>query len=169
MNTYIPQYHEIRLTLFELVPMFNEYVGNSRNIDIGKTIDIMLRDYFYGEIVTEVLGQQTYSANDRTLVFPFGKGCELNPLELNTAIDNYGDVFWMMADTISNAALKLTPLYTHKPSDCFYKFFPDTLELIVYTPVINGFDYSLTIMRMDGRAVMTVCKDFLPPHLRNLM
>lgn len=166
MISNIPQFHEIRITLTELDAGFREFIGGPDVIDIGQTIGLMLRDYFNGEVVTSVFGYQTYSDRDRTLVFPFGKDCTFNPMELATAIEVYGEIFWSMADLITNKVLRLTVDYVHKPSECFYKFFPATRELVVYTPIIADFTYGMTLTAFDGRAVITACADTLPPHLR---
>lgn len=166
MNSAIPQYHEIRLTLSEMDAAFNEFVGGPDVVDVGQTIDLMLRDFFYGELAQPPLCYQSYSDQDRILVFPLGKGCTLAGNDLNIAIDNLGEIFWSMNDFITSRVLKLTPDYTHRPSDCLYKFFPMSRELVVYTPVIQNFTYPLHLVPLDGRAVITACVDTLPTHLR---
>ena len=166
MNTAIPQYHERRLTLTEIDSGFREFIGGPDVIDIGQTIRVMLGDYFYGEPV-EVCSQDVYKQEDRVLVFPMLLGCTLNQAQLDGAIEVLGDLFWSMADMINTRVLMLTPDYTHPPGNCFYKFFPETLELVVYVPIIPEFNYAAPIVPFDGRAVVTACRDTLPSYFRS--
>jgi hypothetical protein len=89
--------------------------------------------------------------------------------QLDGAIEILGDLFWNMADMINTRILMLTPDYTHPPGNCFYKFFPTTLELVVYVPVVPGFNYALNLVEFDGRAVVTACKDTLPSYFRSAL
>lgn len=165
MNSVIPQYHERRLILTELDAGFREFIGGPDVIDIGQTIRVMLGDYFYGE-PAEVYGQDVYTQEDRTLVFPMLAGCLLTQEQLDGAIEMLGDIFWTMSDMINTRVLMLSPEYTHRPSDCFYKFFPATFELVVYVPVMQGFNYAINLAPFDGRAVITACQDTLPSYFR---
>lgn len=167
MNSTIPQFHEIRLTLSEIDSSFREFIGGPDVVDIGETVRVMLADYFNGEIITEVPGRSTYTYRDRTIVFPDGKGCTMDDNNLIAAIEVYGEIFWSLTDLITHKVLRVNSTYEHRPNDCFYKFFADTRTLVVYTPVLQGVDYPTTLGTMDGRAVMTACIDTLPLHLRN--
>lgn len=164
-SSAVPQFHEKRTRLDEMVQSFTEFIGGYEVIDIAETIRVMLGDYFYGEPVIPA-GRTFYTDQDRTLVFPMLRGQTLQGIELTNAIDLLGEIFWTLTDNITNRMLAVTPTYAHRPSDCFYKFFPATLELVVYTPVLDGVVYPLELMPLDGRAVIAACSDTLPSWLR---
>jgi hypothetical protein len=162
--SHIPEFHEKRITLGDIRTQILETVGGPEVIDIGQTIRVLLADYFYGEDL-DTPGYSTYTINDRKLVF--AQGVTLPNINVVDAIDMLGDVFWSLEALISMRVLQLTPEYTYKPSECLYKFFPDTLELVVYTPVLAGFIYPPQFVALSGIAVMTTCRDFLPSFLRD--
>lgn len=166
MGTLVPQFHEKRLTLSDMEASFCEFIGGPDVIDIDETVRLMLADYFYGEQIPATLGRQTYTEHERTLVFPIGKLPTMSAQELSGAIDTLGEVFWTMADTISHRVLPVTDTYSHRPNECFYKYFPMSKELIVYTPVMDGVFYPPGLVALDGRAVMAACVDTLPAHLK---
>lgn len=167
----IPQYHEKRISLAELDHQFREYIGGPDVVDVGETLRVMLGDYFYGEPPGTL--KPHYTVEDRTLVFPFyttgglapqGPVAPLGPLELAGAIEILGEIFWSLAETITHRALMVTPMYTHRPNECMYKFYPETRELVVYTPVLADVNYP-GLVALDGRAVITGCVGFLPSWL----
>lgn len=162
MTTAVPQYHEIRMTLADLDTAFREFIGDATMLNIGETMRLMLADYFYGQKATTIF--QSYTIQDRTLVWPMS-GQTLFGLELDNAIDAYGELFWSLADVITLNALAVTPQYNHRPNECFYKFFPDSRELVVYVPVLDNFTYTTPMVALDGRAVITTCSDTLPSWL----
>ncbi len=162
MSSSIPNYYEVRMTLTDLESLLTHYVGGSTVINIGETMRMMLGEYFYGE--PPVTLYPHYTCMDRTLVWPL-IGQTLFGMDLDNAIDAMGEVFWSLADTITNNALAINNDYTHKPTDCFYNFFPDTRILVVYTPVMPEVQYNLKLLPLDGRAVMETCKSTLPSWL----
>jgi hypothetical protein len=164
MNTLVPQFHELRMTLTEMDSNFREFIGGPDVIDIGETVRVMLADYFYGDQVTPI--GMYYREGDRTIVFPSNKGQTLFGSDLSHAIEVLGEIFWALADTITQRIMKVNDFYSHRPLECFYKFFPLTRELVVYTPVMPGITYPLSLMALDGRAVMATCYDTLPSFLR---
>lgn len=157
----IPQYHEKRISLAELDHQFGEFIGPGM-VDVGATLRVMLADYFYGDILQPV--QPSVTLHDRTLVFPLTGAPAWTPLELQHAIDVVGEIFWSLAETITHRALMVTPMYTHRPNECMYKFYPETRELVVYTPVLADVNYP-GLVALDGRAVITGCVGFLPSWL----
>lgn len=164
MNTAVPQYHEKRITLSEIDYAFREFIGGPDVVDVGETIRIMLADYFYGELIA--VPNASHTEQDRTIVFPLGMGITLEGPELANAIEMLGEIFWSIADTISHRVLMVTQEYSHRPNECFYKFFPLTRELVVYTPVLEGLPLNPAFIALDGRAVMAACADTLPSWLR---
>jgi hypothetical protein len=167
METVVPQFHEKRINLSAMEDSFREFIGGPDLIDIDETLRLMLADYFYGEQAPVTLGRHSYTEHERTLVFPIGKLPTMSPQELTQAIDTLGEVFWTMADNITHRVLPVTESYSHRPSECFYKYFPMSKDLVVYTPVMQGVFYPPGIMPIDGRAVITACVDTLPSHLRS--
>jgi hypothetical protein len=163
MTTAIPQFHEVRITLSEMNPLFEEFIAGPDIVNVGETLRVMLGDYFYGE--PPVTSNPYYTDQDRTIVFQFG--VDQPCIDTVGAIEAMGEIFWTMADTISNRVLMVNPEYSHRPSDCFYKFFQHTRELVVYTPVLTGQPYNVVRVPLDGLAVITVCKETLPSWLRN--
>jgi hypothetical protein len=162
MGTFVPQFHEKRLTLSEMEASFQEFIGGPDLIDIDETVRLMLADYFYGEQVPVSLGRHFYTENERTIAFPIGKLPTMSPQELASAIDTLGEIFWTMADTISHRVMPVTPAYSHRPNECFYKYFPMSKELVVYTPIMEGVLYPPGLLPIDGRAVIVTCSDTLP-------
>jgi hypothetical protein len=171
----IPQYHEKRLSLQELDHQFTEYIGAASVIDIGETLRVMLGDYFYGEPPST--SKPHYTVEDRTLVFPFfttggiapqGPVVPLNQQELAGAIEALGEIFWSLADMITHRALMVqlpgNQAYNHRPNECLYKFYPETRDLVIYTPVLQGVTYP-GFVPLDGRAVITGCLGYLPSWL----
>lgn len=169
MTSAIPQYNEVRITLTEIDSLFHEYIVGSSVIDIGETLRVMLGDYFYGEPLAPALHANYHTEQDRTIVFR--QGNTLQGIDLVNAIDLLGDIFWALADTITHKALQVNAEYTHRPNSCFYKFFPTTRELVIYTPVLSlsGYGYSSQSAPLDGIAVITVCNETLPSWFRNVM
>lgn len=163
MTTDIPHYHESRIILSEMNSVFEEFIGGPDVIDVGETLRVMLGDYFYGEPLVP-LGPH-YTNQDRTLVFPFGVGQTLHGIELDNSIEALGEIFWTVADIITNKVLRATSFYTFRPNECFYKFFPHTRELIIYTPVFVEIPRP-GLAALDGRAVMQACSETLPSHLK---
>ena len=164
MTTAVPQYHEVRITLTEIDALFQEYIGAGDVVDIGETLRIMLGDYFYGEPIAPAAYLNSYTDQDRTLVLR--PGIVLQFQELTNAIDLLGDLFWSLADTITHRALQVTPEYSHRPNECFYKFFPMTRELVIYTPVLPGQAFNSLRVPLEGLAVIMTCRDTLPSWLR---
>lgn len=164
MNTAVPQFHEIRIRLADILPLFTQHIGHTDVFDVAETTKYMLADYFYGEPVVP-FGRDVFVIGDRALVFQFGKKDVLPNTELHGAIDVIGDIFWDVVDRL-NTALAVSPAYNHRPSDCFYKFFPLTYELVIYTPVLAGVSYNPQLIAMDGRAVMVACMETLPSWLK---
>jgi hypothetical protein len=160
----VPQFHEIRMTLTEMDSNFREFIGGPDVVDIGETIRVMLADYFYGDKIIPV--GQYYTEGDRTIVFPLGRGQTLFGIDLSTAIEVLGEIFWSLADFITKRVMYVNENYEHRPLECFYRFFPMTRELVIYTPVLSGIDYP-PLLALDGRAVMTTCNDTLPSFLKN--
>ncbi|BAW19273.1 hypothetical protein [Ralstonia phage RP31] len=165
MTTAVPQYHEKRLRLSEMDAMFQEFIGGPAVVDVGETLRVMLGDYFYGEALTT--NQPHFTMEDRTIVFPYGVNeAPFDAKTMADCADLMGEIFWAMNDTITTTLLQVTPDYTHKPSECLYKFFPATRELVVYTPVLQGLVSPVVLAPLDGRAVITACHDFLPSWLK---
>lgn len=164
MGTFVPQFHEKRMTIADMEASFREFIGGPELIDIDETIRIMLADYFYGDQVPVSLGRHSYTEHDRTIAFPIGKLPTMSPQELSAAIDTMGDIFWTLADTITNRVLPVTPTYSHKPNECFYKYFPMSKELVIYTPVMEGVLYPPGLAALDGRAVIAACHETLPSY-----
>lgn len=162
MSSSIPNYHEVRITLTDLESTLLHYIGGSTVINVGETMRVMLGEYFYGEPPLTMYPH--YTSMDRTLVWPLA-GQTLHGIDLDNAIDLMGDIFWSMADTITNNALAVNNQYTHRPTDCFYNFFPDLRVLVVYVPVMDGVVYNLNLLQLDGRAVIETCKKTLPSWL----
>lgn len=164
MGTFVPQFHEKRLTLTDMEASFREFIGGPDIVDVDETVRIMLADYFYGDQVPVSLGRHSYTENDRTLVFPIGRLPTLTPQELSAAVDTMGEIFWTLADTISHRVLPVNETYSHKPNECFYKYFPMSKELVVYTPVLEGVLYPPGLLPLDGRAVIAACAETLPSY-----
>jgi hypothetical protein len=166
MTTAVPQYHEKRITLVEMDAMFREYIGEPGvEVDVGETLRLMLGDFFYGEVPTTT--QTYFTLHDRIIVFPPGVG--QFPFDLQTlmgATDLLGEIFWKLVDFITHMALAVTPDYTHKPHECFYRFYPQSRMVVVYTPVLPGLLYPLQFAQLDGRAVIATCADTLPSWLK---
>ncbi len=169
--TAIPQFHEKRITLNEMKPLFEEFMQSSvpalgclPEIDIPETVRLMLGDYFYGE-VPETL-QVKCVLHDRTIVLTPGYAPPSDMSAMLQNLDELGAIFWAMADTISHRVLAVTPTYAHRPHECFYKFFPETMELVVYVPVLAGVQYPPGFAALDGRAVIASCADTLPSFLK---
>lgn len=156
---HTPEYQEVRIWLTDADQFLEEYVGSRGQINYGETIRIMLKDFFYGEFETTLFPHQTM--HDRTIVFNTGPGSYPIP-NLLQAFEALGDVFWHIADTITERVLKLTPYYTYKPSECFYKFFPDTRALVVYLPVLDSVVCNPLVRPLNGHAVVLTCSEFLP-------
>lgn len=171
MSSAIPQYHEKRMRLNEMDAIFNEYIGGPEVLDVGETLRLMLHDFFYGEQMLTT--QQCFSMHDRTIVFPIKQlglpSVPLSQQQLTQACDMLGEIFWDMAGRITTNILQMSPTYTVRPHECFYKFFPATRELVVYTPVLEGIAYQQNLVAMDGRAVINACIDTLPSYVRNAM
>lgn len=165
MTTAVPQYHEVRITLTDIDALFQEYIAGYEVIDIGETLRVMLGDYFYGEPAAPAAHLSFHTDQDRTLVFRLGTA--VHGLDLANAIDVLGDIFWAMADTITHRALQVNQDYTHRPNECFYKFFPATRELVIYTPVLPGQAFNSLRLPLEGLAVFMTCRDTLPSWLRN--
>lgn len=163
MNGVIPHYYENRITLVEMDSMFQEFVGGPHIVDIGETIRVMLADYFYGELIA--VPRASHIEQDRTIVFPSGYGYTLQGQDLSNAMSALGEVFWALADLITERVLRVNENYTHRPNECFYKFFPFTRELIVYTPALLEAP-RFGLVPLDGRAVMLTCQETLPSWLR---
>lgn len=164
MTTAVPQYHEVRITLNEVDALFQEYIPGADAIDVAETLRIMLGDYFYGEPAAPASHLQFHTDQDRTLVFRMGP--RLQGPDLSVAIDMLGDIFWSIADTITHRALQVTPEYSHRPNECFYKFFPMSRELVIYTPVLPGQAFNSLRVPLEGLAVIMTCRDTLPSWLR---
>lgn len=162
MVTPAPQYYEVRLNISEMDDLFAEYVGCISAIDVGETLRVMLADYFYGEQLAP--NGNAYTQQNRTLVLQHG--AELSNQDIDNAITALGDIFWVLADTITNRALQVSMTYTHRPNECFYNFFPATRELVIYTPVMTDRIHNSLRVPLDGFAVMVVCKNTLPSLLR---
>jgi hypothetical protein len=165
----VPEFHEQRLTLTEMEHNFREFIGGPELIDIDETMRLMLADYFYGDFIEPSPGHTVHREHDRALVFPFGKLPTMNPQELTAAIDTLGEVFWTLTDTIMNRMLRVSANYEHRPNECFYKFYPMSKELVVYTPVMEGILYPPTLHKLDARAVMVVCADTLPSYMKTVL
>lgn len=165
MLTLVPQFHEIRLTLVEADASFREFIGGPDVVDVGETVRVMLADYFYGDRITPA--GLHYTNADRTIVFPLGKGQTLIGLELSSAIEVMGEIFWTLADFITQKVMMVNENYQHRPNECFYKFYPMTRELVVYTPVLQDFLYHPSLVSLDGRAVIATCFDTIPSFLSN--
>jgi hypothetical protein len=163
MTTAVPQYHEVRVTLSEMDSLFEEYIAGPEIIDVGETLRVMLGDYFYGE--PSIPRGPFHSEQDRTIVFRIG--VQYLGLDFAGAIDAMGEIFWALADTISHRVLMVNQSYSHRPNECFYKFFPATRELVVYTPVLPGLPANMTRVPLEGLAVITVCAETIPSWLRN--
>ena len=161
--TAVPQYREVRLNLVDVDTHIREYIGGPEILNIGETMRLMLGDFFYGEVPPTSF--PFYQEVDRIIVWP-STGQTLVAQQLFNAIDSLGEIFWAVCDTITNTAMRVTPEYTHKPTDCFYKFFPETRTLVVYVPVLENFTYYTHQVPMDGRAVFAICADTLPSWLR---
>lgn len=164
MTTNVPQYYENRMVLTEMDGLFEEFVGGPTVVDIGETLRVMLGDYFYSE--PPIPNGYYYTDQDRTIVFARGAGYALQGQDLAVAIDALGEVFWTLADLITNRMLRTDQHYTHRPNECFYRFFPATRELVVYTPVMMEL-FRPDLVALDGRAVMVICAGTLPSWLRN--
>ena len=164
MTTAVPQYHEVRITLTDIETLFHEYIAGPDIIDIGETLRVMLGDYFYGEPPVPASHLTYHTDQDRTLVFR--PGVSLNGLELSNAIDAVGEIFWALADNITHRALQVDLSYSHRPNECFYKFFPMTRELVIYTPVLPGQAFNSLRVPLEGLAVIMTCRDTLPSWLR---
>lgn len=164
MTSAIPQYHERRMTLTETANAIAELIGGPQVVDIGQTIRIMLADYFYGDLIA--VPNMSHTVQDRTIVFPPGRGYTLSGPDLDMAIEMLGEIFWAMADGISNSVLLVNAGYSHKPNECFYKFYPETLQLVIYTPVLEGLILFNAPVPLDGRAVILACQDTLPSWLQ---
>lgn len=163
--TVIPQYHEKRLNLHRLDQMFLEYIGGPEVVDIGETIRLMLADFFYGEVPPS--NRVCFTLFDRIIAFP--PGVVSPPVEqrvLEEGADLMGEIFWAMADEITHRALAVTPEYSHRPNECFYRFFPEKRELVVYTPVLAGLVYPPGFAALEGRAVIITCAETLPSWLK---
>lgn len=166
MSTLVPQFHEKRLRLVEMEQNFREFIGGPELIDIDETMRLMLADFFYGDLIEPAPGYRVHREHDRALVFPLGKLPTMSAQELTAAIDTLGEVFWTLADTIAHRMLAVRTDYSHRPNECFYKFYPMSKELVVYTPVMEGVLYQPTLAQLDVRAVMIVCADTLPSWLK---
>ena len=142
--------------------MFQEYIAGSDVVDVGETVRVMLGDYFYGEPPAPI--GLSYTCQDRTIVFRPER--MLAEPDLSQAIELLGDIFWSLADTITHRALQVTPEYSHRPNECFYKFFPMTRELVIYTPVLPGQAFNSLRVPLEGLAVIMTCRDTLPSWLR---
>lgn len=166
----IPNYHEKRVRLTEMDGLLEEFIGGATTIDVGETTRVMLADYFYGEQLVPL--QLHFTMEDRTIVF--AKGLSEIPLSQADLVDGaelLGEIFWAMADRITNDIMAVSPTYSHRPNECMYRFYPDTRELVVYTPVLPVNAYPLgsvyaSLAPLDGRAVITSCIGFLPQWLR---
>lgn len=167
MTTAVPQYHEVRITLTDIDALFQEYIAGPDVVDIGETMRVMLGDYFYGEPLLPASHLNHYTDQDRTLVFK--NGAMLHGQDLCNAIDSLGEIFWALADNITHRALQVNLTYTHRPNECFYKFFPMTRELVIYTPVLPGQAFNSLRAPLAGLAVITVCNETLPSWLRGTM
>lgn len=159
----IPNYHEVRLTLTEIENMIIGHVGDNSVVNIAETIKVMLGDFFYGEPTKTFYPHHT--SLDRTIVWPlFGQ--TLFGVELQDAIENLGEVFWHLANTLIANVLTVNESYSHRPSDCFYMFYPDSRVLVVYVPVTVISGNSFGLVELDGRAVVETCRSTLPNYLR---
>lgn len=167
MTSAVPQFNEKRIRLSDMDALFQEYVGGPSVVDVGETLRVMLGDYFYGE--PPVTLQPHFTMEDRTIVFPLG--VVEPPLDQGTladCADLMGEIFWSLADTINTMVLFVNQNYSHRPNECFYKFFPATRELVVYTPVVPGLPQSQPLLApLDGRAVIMTCMGFLPSWIAN--
>lgn len=164
-TTAVPQFHEKRFRLAEMDALFQEYIGGPNIVDVGETLRLMLGDYFYGEV--PITHQPHFTMDDRTIVFPMGTTEQpLDQETLTQCADLMGEIFWTLADTITTNVLQVNPTYSHRPHECFYKFFPQTRELVVYTPVLPGMNNPF-LAQLDGRAVFMTCIGFLPSWLNN--
>lgn len=166
MSTNVPEFHEKRLRLVEMEQNFHEFIGGPDKIDVDETMRLMLADYFYGDLIDPAPGYNVHREHDRAIVFPLGKLPTMSPQELSAAIDTLGEVFWTLTDNIAHRMLAVNTDYAHRPNECFYKFYPMSKELVVYTPVLEGVVYQPNLAKLDGRAVMTVCADTLPSWMK---
>lgn len=165
MTTAVPQYYEVRITLTDVESLFHEYISGVNAIDIGETLRVMLGDYFYGEPPAPSGHLNYHTDQDRTLVFK--PGFAMHGADLTNAIDMLGDIFWSLADTVTHRALQVSHDYSYRPNECFYKFFPMTRELVIYTPVLPEQMFNTLRVPLEGLAVIMTCRDTLPSWLRN--
>ena len=87
-----------------------------------------------------------------------------------TMMEVLGDIFWAMAETITNTAL-----YIHKdangvgicrPHEAFYTFDPEKMEIMVYVPAKPQYQIP-GAAALDGRAVLNATRPTWPSFLTN--
>lgn len=164
MSSDIPNYYAIRVDLGNALAMFEANMANYGCVDIGETVRLMLADFFYGDQV--VTPYQKIEMFDRVLVLNFNL---FPPIEDQEGMmEVMGDIFWALSDLIRRTALTIhvsegVPL-EYQPSECFYTFDQDALELMVYVPQREGFVVH-GVAALDGRAVLTTCRRWWPQYL----
>lgn len=164
----IPNYYALRCPLAPVVSMFDSLMPNNHCVDVAETMRLMLADFFYADILATHC--QNLQMFDRTLALNANM---IPPYEDHqTMMEILGDIFWALADTITNTALCIVKdqngVGVCRPHEALYTFDPQQMEIMVYIPAQAQYQIPGAV-QLDGRAVLNATRQTWPTFLTNAL
>ncbi len=157
--TFVMNMEPVRQQILEIFDGYQHFINTTR------TIEVMLRDAFYGEVGAP--GEYSLSVHDHTVVLTQQLPEELiAPME--ALMGDFSQVVYLMIDMVRANVLDITPGYQYDFHQCLYNFIPQSNTLMVYLPASPVMPIA-SMGTVDAKAVIFACYRYLPAPLVNAL